>query len=156
MPRSNRPPADSSPEPARGTQGAPTSPAGPERRPMTARRGAMPSWLIGQKDRGYWLPRPLGWGLRNGGNQAGSQPRSMLAITLPLGNGRVLAAMLAARSTSRFLSIDILSCWSFRPSSALRQQLRSSTMLLLARLEDERKSYAIWYINFRQSPKYTP
>ena len=52
----------------------------------------------------------------------------------------------------RFLSIDIPSCLSFRPSSALRQQLRSSTMRLLARLEDERKVGAIWYINFRQSP----
>jgi len=41
---------------------------------------------------------------------------------------------------------------SIRPSSSLRQQLHSPAMRLLARLEDERKSFAFWYVSFRQSP----
>jgi AcrR family transcriptional regulator len=53
----------------------------------------------------------------------------------------------------RFLSKNIPSCLSFRPSSVLRQQLHSSTMRLLSRLEADRKSGAIWYVLFRQSPK---
>jgi len=28
-------------------------------------------------------------------------------------------------------------------------------MRLLARLEDERQSYALWYVSFRQSPEYS-
>jgi hypothetical protein len=52
----------------------------------------------------------------------------------------------------RFLSKNLPSCLSFRPSSVLRQQLHSSTMRLLSRLEADRKSCAIWYVLFRQSP----
>jgi uncharacterized membrane protein YccF (DUF307 family) len=52
----------------------------------------------------------------------------------------------------RFLSKNLPSCLSFRPSSVLRQQLHSSTMRLLSRLEADRKSGAIWYVLFRQSP----
>jgi hypothetical protein len=52
----------------------------------------------------------------------------------------------------RFLSNDIPSCLSFRPSSVLRQPFHRSTMRLLSRLDDERKSGAIWYVIFRQSP----
>jgi hypothetical protein len=55
----------------------------------------------------------------------------------------------------RFLSKNIPSCLSFRPSSVLRQQLHSSTMRLLSRLEADRKSGAIWYVLFRQSPYMT-
>jgi len=44
-------------------------------------------------------------------------------------------------------------CLSFRPSSSLRQQLHSAAMRPLARLEDERNSFALWYVGFRQSPK---
>jgi len=42
------------------------------------------------------------------------------------------------RGLRRFLSNDIPSCLSFRPSSVLRQPLHSPTMRLLSRLEDER------------------
>jgi hypothetical protein len=56
------------------------------------------------------------------------------------------------RVLRRFLSNDIPSCLSFRPSSVLRQPFHRSTMRLMSRLDDERKSGAIWYAIFRQSP----
>lgn len=39
-----------------------------------------------------------------------------------------------------------------QPFSLLRQPLHRPAMRGLARLEDEQKSGAIWYKNFRQSP----
>ena len=43
----------------------------------------------------------------------------------------------------RFLSTTLPACLSFRTPSALRQQSHSPAMLLLPRLEGERKSYAL-------------
>lgn len=59
---------------------------------------------------------------------------------------------MAYRRLRRFPSILIPACLSFNPSKASRQQLQGSTMRLLAFLEDGRKSGAIWYESFRQSP----
>ena len=53
----------------------------------------------------------------------------------------------------RFLSNLIPPCLSFRSPSASRRQSQSPAMLLATLLEGERKSGAIWYELFRQSPK---
>jgi glycine/D-amino acid oxidase-like deaminating enzyme len=57
------------------------------------------------------------------------------------------------RGSRRFLSNYIPPYLSFRPSSASRKQLHSSTMRLFPLLDHGRKSGAIWYVIFRQSPK---
>jgi hypothetical protein len=54
----------------------------------------------------------------------------------------------------RFLSNFIPSRWSFRPPSASRRQSHSPAMLLPSLLEGERKSCAVWYVIFRQSPEH--
>ena len=68
---------------------------------------------------------------------------------------RLRLARFSTARLRRFPKNLIPSCLSFRPSSALRQQLHSPAMRLLSRLEDERKSGAIWYEISRQSP-YLP
>jgi hypothetical protein len=83
--------------------------------------------------------------------------RSGIETRLVVTTGMIGHDHLTPKSTPqglrRFLSNDIPSCLAFRPSSVLRQPFHSSTMRLLSRLDDERKSGAIWYAIFRQSPQ---